>query len=170
MTLQRGARRRNAGPPSRIRIRTREVRAARRISTARPRESSPSRVSQIRTRRATLSSRGHGPGFQPFADGGDEPTSGGGGGGATGGGGGGGAPPPGSCPCAATRRTPHIEARCGMDSRHRGKTPGMGERDESQEAEEPAGEAGEKPEPPAKVTLEDVSRLSPEHAPDDRDE
>ncbi len=58
-----------------------------------------------------------------------------------------------------------------MAPRHLGNTQGMEQRDESQgPEEEPSSGDAEKPEPPAKVTLEDVSRLSPEHAPDDRDE
>ncbi|MDP9383898.1 MAG: hypothetical protein M3P50_01445 [Actinomycetota bacterium] len=57
-----------------------------------------------------------------------------------------------------------------MAPRHLGKTPGMEQQDENQEPEEPAtGGDDQQPEPPAKVTLEDVSRLSPEHAPEDPD-
>ena len=44
----------------------------------------------------------------------------------------------------------------------------MEQRDESRKPEESTTvDDGRKPEPAAKVTLEDVSRLSPEHAPDD---
>ncbi len=47
----------------------------------------------------------------------------------------------------------------------------MEEREDEQGPDETGGDGprADQPEPPAKVTLEDVSRLSPEHAPDDAD-